>query len=83
MFFSDHPVRDWRSFLTVDGDKSMLYYFLSLNRDLIPSGTGPDEQWTVSVGDAPQDVERHLQVLDSIADELSGAPVHGEIAEAV
>ncbi len=83
VFFSDHPVRDWRSFLTVDGDKSMLYYFLSLNRDLIPSAPGPDEQWTVSVVHSQKDVDRHLEVLSAIADELSGAPVHGEIAEAV
>jgi glutamate-1-semialdehyde 2,1-aminomutase len=83
VFFTDHPVRDWRSFLTVDGDRSMLYYFAGLNRGLIPSGTGPDEQWTVSVVHSPADVDRHLAVLGTIAPLLTGRPVVGEIEESV
>jgi glutamate-1-semialdehyde 2,1-aminomutase len=83
VFFSDHPVRDWRSFLTVDGEKSMLYYYLCLNRDLIPSGTGPDEQWTISVVHTEADIERHLRILDGVAARLSGALVVGEIEESV
>jgi glutamate-1-semialdehyde 2,1-aminomutase len=83
VFFTDHPVRDWRSFLTVDGDRSMLYYYLGLNHDLIPSGTGPDEQWTLSVVHTDEDVDRHLRVLELMAPELTGAPVAGEIEESV
>ena len=83
VFFSDHPVRDWRSFLTVDGERSMLYYYACLNKGLIPSGTGPDEQWTVSVVHTDAEVERHLSVLDGVADQLKGAPVVGEIEESV
>jgi glutamate-1-semialdehyde 2,1-aminomutase len=83
VFFADHPVRDWRSFLTVDGDRSMLYYYLCLNRGLIPSGTGPDEQWTLSVAHTESDVDRHLTILDSVAGQLTGKPVLGEIEESV
>ncbi len=83
LFFSDHPVRDWRSFLRVDADRSMLYYYLCLNRGLIPAGTGPDEQWTVSVVHTEADIDRHLELLESVAAGLAGAPVVGEIAEAV
>ena len=83
VFFTDHPVRDWRTFLTVDGDRSMLYYYLCVNRGLIPSGTGPDEQWTISVAHSDADVDRHLEVLNSVADHLAGAPVVGEIEESV
>lgn len=83
VYFSDHPVRDWRSFLTVDGDRSILYFYLGLNRDLIPSGTGPDEQWTISVVHTDKDIDRHLEILDTFAGELSGAPVVGEIEESV
>jgi glutamate-1-semialdehyde 2,1-aminomutase len=83
VFFADHPVRDWRTFLTVDGERSMLYYYLCLNRGLIPSGTGPDEQWTVSVQHTRADVERHLEVLRSVAPQLSGVPRAGEIEESV
>jgi len=82
-YFSDHPVRDWRTFLTVDGERSMLYYYLSLNRNLIPAGTGPDEQWTISVQHTQQDVERHLATLSAIAGELRGGLRVGEIEESV
>lgn len=83
VFFADHPVRDWRNFLSVDGERSMLYYFLGLNQGLIPSGTGPDEQWTVSVVHTEADVDRHLAVLDQIAARLSGGLVAGGIEESV
>ncbi|MCI4360426.1 MAG: aspartate aminotransferase family protein [Thermoplasmata archaeon] len=83
VFFSDHPVRDWRSFLTVDGDRSMLYYYLCLNRGLIRWGTGPDEQWTLSVVHTDADIDRHLEVLDGVAAQLAGTPVVGEIEESV
>ncbi len=83
VYFSDHPVRNWRDFLTVDGERSMLYYYLGLNHNLIPSGTGPDEQWTISVQHTEQDVDRHLEVLSAIAPKLVGKPVAGEIEESV
>jgi len=83
VFFADHEVRNWRDFLTVDGDRSMLYYYLCLNRGLIPSGTGPDEQWTISVQHSDADVDRHLEILGSVAERLAGAPKAGEIEESV
>jgi len=83
VYFADHPVRNWRDFLTIDGERSMLYYYLCLNRGLIPSGTGPDEQWTVSVQHTEADVARHLEVLGSVAELLAGAPRPGEIEESV
>ena len=83
VYFSDHPVRNWRDFLTVDGDRSMLYYYLCLNRGLIPAGTGPDEQWTISVQHTDPDVDRHLEVLGTVAERLAGAPQAGEIEESV
>jgi glutamate-1-semialdehyde 2,1-aminomutase len=83
VYFTDRPVRDWRSFLKVDGERSMLYFYLALNRGLIPSGTGPDEQWTFSTLHTPAEVERHLEVLAEIAPQLTGTPVVGEIEESV
>jgi len=83
VYFTDHPVRNWRDFLTVDGDRSMQYYYESLNRGLIPSGTGPDEQWTISVQHTARDVERHLEILGAVAEHLVGAPQAGEIEESV
>jgi glutamate-1-semialdehyde 2,1-aminomutase len=83
VFFSDHPVRDWRTFLTVDGERSMLYYYLCLNKGVIPSGTGPDEQWTVSVVHTDRDVDLHLETLEEVADQLTGALRTSEIEESV
>lgn len=83
VFFSDEPVKNWRDFLKVDGDRSMLYYYLCLNRGLIPSGTGPDEQWTISVQHRLKDVDRHLEILGSVADQLVGPLQTGEIEESV
>jgi glutamate-1-semialdehyde 2,1-aminomutase len=81
--FADHPVRNWREFLKVDGERSMLYYYLCLNRGLIPSGTGPDEQWTISVQHTDADVDRHLEILGTVAGQLAGTPQAGEIEESV
>lgn len=83
VFFSDHKVRDWRSFLTVDGERSMLYYYACLNKGVIPSGTGPDEQWTVSVVHTDRDVDLHLETLEEVADQLAGPLQTGEIEESV
>jgi glutamate-1-semialdehyde 2,1-aminomutase len=83
VYFADHAVRNWRDFLQVDGDRSMLYYYLCLNRGLIPSGTGPDEQWTISVQHTEADVDRHLEILGTVAKNLAGAPQAGEIEESV
>ena len=83
VFFSHEPVRDWRSFLKVDGERSMLYYYLALNRGLIPSGTGPDEQWTLSVQHTEKDVDRHLEILSEFAPQLRGEVRAGEIEESV
>jgi glutamate-1-semialdehyde 2,1-aminomutase len=83
VYFADHPVRDWRSFLTVDGERSMLYFYSAVNRGLIPGGTGPDEQWTLSVVHTQVHVDRHIEILSSFADRLKGTPRIGEIDEAV
>jgi len=83
VYFSDHPVRNWRDFLTVDGDRSILYYYHCLNSGLIPSGTGPDEQWTISVQHTEADVDRHLEILGTVAERLAGVPQAGEIEESV
>ena len=83
VYFADHPIRDWRSFLTVDAERSMVYFYSCLNRGLIPGGTGPDEQWTLSVVHTAAHVDRHIEVLSAIADRLKGTPQVGEIDEAV
>ncbi len=83
VYFAAHPVRDWRTFQRVDGERSMIYFYSALNRGLIPGGTGPDEQWTLSVVHTDKQVDRHLEILSSFAPELQGTPQSGEMDEAV
>ena len=83
VFFAEEPVRDWRSFLRVDGDRSMVFYYNCLNRGLLPAGTGPDEQWTVSVVHREEDVDRSLSVVQEIVGTLTGRPEARGVEEAV
>jgi glutamate-1-semialdehyde 2,1-aminomutase len=68
--FSAQPVRDWRSFLKTDTATWFLFYLSMLNRGIIPTGTGPDEQWTLSVQHTTGDVERAIESFKSIAANL-------------
>jgi glutamate-1-semialdehyde 2,1-aminomutase len=83
ILFANQPVRDWRSFLRVDPTRSLLFQFLCYNQGLIPSGNGPDEQWTVSVVHGDSDVDRYLEVVRGFASELAGPAAAGEIEESV
>jgi len=38
-----------------------------LNRGIIPTGTGPDEQWTLSVQHTREDVQAHLEAFTDVA----------------
>ena len=54
-----------------------------MKRNLIHSGTGPEEQCTISVQHTDADIDRHLEILGSVAERLAGAPQAGEIEESV
>ena len=61
------PVVDWRTFQDVDVGKWWGYYTAMLNRGVIPTGTGPDEQWTLSVQHTREDVQAHLEAFADVA----------------
>src|SRR3990172_3309321 len=61
------PVVNWRTFQDVDVGKWWGYYTAMLNRGVIPTGTGPDEQWTVSVQHTRADVQAHLEAFTDVA----------------
>jgi glutamate-1-semialdehyde 2,1-aminomutase len=46
-------------------------YAAMLNRGIIPMGTGPDEQWTISVQHSKEDVEKYLEAFKEVAKEIS------------
>jgi glutamate-1-semialdehyde 2,1-aminomutase len=68
--FSKKTVRNWRDFQKTNVGSWFLYYLMMINRGIIPAGTGPDEQWTVSVQHSEDDVERHIEVFKQIAPTL-------------
>lgn len=68
--FSKTPVKDWRTFLRNDTATWYLFYLSMLNRGIIPTGTGPDEQWTLSVQHTQDDVDRAIETFQLISEDL-------------
>lgn len=68
VLFTDRDVTDWRSFLRCSVGKWFSYYLSMLNRHVIPSGTGSDEQWTISVQHTNDDIEKNLEAFREVAD---------------
>jgi glutamate-1-semialdehyde 2,1-aminomutase len=81
--FSKKPVRNWRDFQASDVGSWFLYYLMMVNRGIIPAGTGPDEQWTVSAQHSPEDIERHIEVFKQVAPTLKDFELQMPIVEAI
>jgi glutamate-1-semialdehyde 2,1-aminomutase len=81
--FSKKPVQNWRDFQKTDVGSWFLYYLMMINRGVIPAGTGPDEQWTVSVQHSEEDIERHIEVFKQIAPTLKDFELEMPIVEAI
>lgn len=81
--FTETPVVDWRSFQSVDVAKWWGYYTAMLNRGVIPMATGPDEQWTLSVAHTREDVDRHIDVFESVASEIARFEASMPLVEAI
>ena len=67
VLFTDQDVTDWRSFLRCSVGKWFSYYLGMLNRHVIPSGTGSDEQWTVSVQHTKEDIEANIDAFNEVS----------------
>lgn len=78
-----NEVYNWRDFLKTDIGAWWSYYFLMVNRGIIPCGTGPDEQWTVSVAHTEEDLEAHLEVLKEVAHLMRQFKVSMDLVEAI
>ena len=83
IFFSDAPVRDWRSSRSVDAERSALLFYNCLNRGLLPAGSGANQPWTVSVVHRPDDVDRFLAVVQESVGTLAERPGAPGMQEAV
>jgi glutamate-1-semialdehyde 2,1-aminomutase len=78
-----NEVYNWRDFLKNDVGAWWSYYFLMVNRGIIPCGTGPDEQWTVSVAHTQEDLESHLEVLKEVTQLIKHFKVSMDLVEAI
>jgi len=67
ILFTGQEVIDWRSFLRCSVGKWFSYYLSMLNRHIIPSGTGSDEQWTVSVQHSQDDIDANIDAFKEAA----------------
>jgi glutamate-1-semialdehyde 2,1-aminomutase len=70
IYFSPHPVRNYRDFLRVDKEMFWRYFFGMLNRGIIPGGQYYDEQWTISVQHTEADIDAHIHAFAEVARDL-------------
>jgi len=83
IMFSDQEVTDWRSFQKVNVGQWFAFWLAMLNRGIIPCGTGPDEQWTISVAHTEEDIQRHLDVFSETASMIKATSEKLPIVEAI
>ena len=77
-------IENWRDFAkTIDIARWYLYTVIMMNRGIIPSALGPDEQWTISVQHTKEDIEKHLEVFKEIARHVRKLDLEMPLVEAV
>jgi len=81
--FARNPVKDWRTFLETDTATWYLFYLAMLNRGIIPTGTGPDEQWTMSVQHTKEDTDAAIEKFQLISGGLKGVKERMPMVEAI
>jgi glutamate-1-semialdehyde 2,1-aminomutase len=83
VLFTDQEVVDWRTFLRCSVGKWYSYYVSMLNRRVIPSGTGSDEQWTVSVQHTNEEIDAHITAFEEVADVVKSFKETMPVVEAI
>lgn len=81
--FGVDKVENWRDFLKCDFGKWFTMYAAMLNRGIIPMGTGPDEQWTISVQHSKDDIGTYLETFKEVAKQLSQPSQTMQLVEAL
>ncbi len=68
VMFSDRDIVTWHDFLEYQHTGRWWVYFVSMmNRGVIPTAPGPDEQWTVSVQHTEEDIQKTVDKLNEVA----------------
>ncbi len=83
-FTKAKKIENWRDFInTIDVARWFLYTVIMMNRGIVPSALGPDEQWTISVQHSKEDIEKHLEVFKEIAEHVRKLDLEMPMVEAV
>jgi glutamate-1-semialdehyde 2,1-aminomutase len=71
--FSAEPLREYRDYLTkVDGELATLAWLYHMNHGIFMT-PGVEEEWTLSIAHADEDVERYLNAFEAFARDVTGA----------
>jgi glutamate-1-semialdehyde 2,1-aminomutase len=70
ILFTDTPVRDYRTWATVDKAKTHEYWVSMVNEGIIPMAYCADEEWLVSVQHSEDDIQKHLEAFKKVASNL-------------
>jgi glutamate-1-semialdehyde 2,1-aminomutase len=77
-------IENWRDFAnTIDIARWFLYTIIMMNRGIVPSALGPDEQWTISVQHTKEDIKKHLEVFKEIAGHVRKLDLEMPLVEAI
>ncbi len=82
-FFVAFLPTDWRGFQNIDVGRWFAFWLAMLNQSIIPCGTGPDEQWTISVAHNEEDIQKHLEAFDRAAGSVQATSEILPIVEAI
>lgn len=83
-FTKAKKIENWRDFITtIDVARWYLYTVVMMNRGIVPSALGPDEQWTISVQHTKKDIERHLEVFKEVAGYVRKLDLEMPMVEAI
>ena len=67
ILFTNTPVRDYRTWTTVDKIRTHRYWMSMANEGIIPMAYGADEEWLISVQHTEEDIQNHLEAFKKVA----------------
>lgn len=68
VFFSEKEIHNWHDFLRYQHvGKWWAYFVAMMNRGIVPTAPGYDEQWTVSVQHTEEDIQKTIDAFNDVA----------------
>jgi glutamate-1-semialdehyde 2,1-aminomutase len=83
VYFTTRKIENWRDFLTTNVNQWYRYYYMMLDKGIIPAAPGPDEQWTVSVMHSKEDIHNHIEAFKGVSESLKHVVSELQIEEAL